>query len=136
MGGKRPPFQPASRSSLRATRPLVTVNTGGLAEGIFESELFGHVKGAFVGRPNEYQRPAHVLVGTGLDDRASRPQLADPPQVLGSNCRPLLGCIGGVGGLDRPDVLDHETFRNLAGHGPQSASAGWTLEPVCSSTAA
>jgi DNA-binding NtrC family response regulator len=33
--------------SLRAARPLVTVNTGGLAEGVFESELFGHVKGAF-----------------------------------------------------------------------------------------
>jgi DNA-binding NtrC family response regulator len=33
--------------SNRATRPLVAVNTGGLAEGIFESELFGHVKGAF-----------------------------------------------------------------------------------------
>lgn len=33
--------------SSRASRPLVTVNTGGLAEGVFESELFGHVKGAF-----------------------------------------------------------------------------------------
>jgi transcriptional regulator with GAF, ATPase, and Fis domain len=33
--------------SLRATLPLVVVNTGGLAEGVFESELFGHVKGAF-----------------------------------------------------------------------------------------
>jgi DNA-binding NtrC family response regulator len=28
-------------------RPLVTVNLGGLADGVFESELFGHTKGAF-----------------------------------------------------------------------------------------
>src|ERR1700676_5229474 len=33
--------------SLRHNRPMVTVNAGGLAEGVFESELFGHVKGAF-----------------------------------------------------------------------------------------
>jgi DNA-binding NtrC family response regulator len=33
--------------STRATKPMVTVNAGGLSEGIFESELFGHVKGAF-----------------------------------------------------------------------------------------
>jgi DNA-binding NtrC family response regulator len=31
----------------RAAKPLITVNTGGLSEGLFESELFGHVKGAF-----------------------------------------------------------------------------------------
>lgn len=33
--------------SLRKEKPMVTVNAGGLAEGVFESELFGHVKGAF-----------------------------------------------------------------------------------------
>lgn len=33
--------------STRANRPMVTVNAGGLSEGVFESELFGHVKGAF-----------------------------------------------------------------------------------------
>jgi DNA-binding NtrC family response regulator len=33
--------------SARASRPLVAVNTGGLPEGVFESELFGHIKGAF-----------------------------------------------------------------------------------------
>jgi DNA-binding NtrC family response regulator len=49
-------------SSARAPRALVTVNVGGLAEGVFESELFGHVKGAFTG---------------AAADRAGRFELAD-----------------------------------------------------------
>jgi DNA-binding NtrC family response regulator len=34
-------------ASARARRPMVTINAGGVSEGVFESELFGHVKGAF-----------------------------------------------------------------------------------------
>ena len=34
-------------ASPRAGRAMVTVNLGGLSEGVFESELFGHTKGAF-----------------------------------------------------------------------------------------
>ena len=33
--------------SVRSSKPLVIVNAGGLSEGVFESELFGHVKGSF-----------------------------------------------------------------------------------------
>jgi DNA-binding NtrC family response regulator len=33
--------------SQRAAKPMVSVNAGALAEGVFESELFGHVRGAF-----------------------------------------------------------------------------------------
>ena len=33
--------------STRSERAFVAVNSGGLSEGVFESELFGHVKGAF-----------------------------------------------------------------------------------------
>ena len=33
--------------SVRAARPMVTINAGGVSEGVFESELFGHVRGAF-----------------------------------------------------------------------------------------
>src|SRR6266581_9740548 len=45
--GKEVVAQTIHALSLRASRPFITVNTGGLAEGVFESELFGHVKGAF-----------------------------------------------------------------------------------------
>ncbi|HEY1262676.1 MAG TPA: sigma-54 dependent transcriptional regulator [Terriglobales bacterium] len=45
--GKEVVAQTLHALSPRAQRPLVAVNTGGLSEGIFESELFGHVKGAF-----------------------------------------------------------------------------------------
>jgi DNA-binding NtrC family response regulator len=34
-------------ASARAQKPMITVNVGGLSEGVFESELFGHLKGAF-----------------------------------------------------------------------------------------
>jgi DNA-binding NtrC family response regulator len=33
--------------STRAAKPMISVNAGALAEGVFESELFGHVRGAF-----------------------------------------------------------------------------------------
>ncbi len=37
------------RLSARAKRPFITVDCGTLVETLFESELFGHVKGAFTG---------------------------------------------------------------------------------------
>ncbi|MDD3180491.1 MAG: sigma-54 dependent transcriptional regulator [Opitutaceae bacterium] len=48
--------------STRAARPFISVNMGGLPEGVFESELFGHVRGAFTDAKN---------------DRAGRFELAD-----------------------------------------------------------
>ena len=35
--------------SPRAKNAIISVNVGGLAEGVFESEIFGHTKGAFTG---------------------------------------------------------------------------------------
>src|SRR3977135_2022431 len=48
--------------SPRASHSMITVNMGGLSEGIFESELVGHVKGAFT---------------DAKTDRAGRFELAD-----------------------------------------------------------
>ncbi len=45
--GKEVVAQTIHRLSLRAQQTLVAVNTGALPEGTFESELFGHVKGAY-----------------------------------------------------------------------------------------
>ena len=45
--GKEVVAQTLHRLSHRAQRSLVAVNTGALSEGTFESEIFGHVKGAF-----------------------------------------------------------------------------------------
>jgi DNA-binding NtrC family response regulator len=45
--GKEVVAQTLHRLSSRASRTLVAVNTGALPEGTFESELFGHIKGAF-----------------------------------------------------------------------------------------
>ena len=45
--GKEVVAQWVHAASPRAARPLVAVNLGGLSEGLFESEMFGHVKGAF-----------------------------------------------------------------------------------------
>ncbi len=45
--GKEVVAQTLHRMSRRAQKILVAVNTGALSEGTFESEIFGHVKGAF-----------------------------------------------------------------------------------------
>jgi DNA-binding NtrC family response regulator len=60
--GKEVVAQTLHAVSPRARRAFVAVNTGGLPEGIFESELFGHVKGAFT---------------DARADRAGRFELAD-----------------------------------------------------------
>src|ERR1700686_3569452 len=45
--GKGVIAQALHAASERAARAMVTVNAGGVSEGVFESEVFGHIRGAF-----------------------------------------------------------------------------------------
>ncbi len=47
--GKEIVAQTLHQISPRAKNAMISVNIGGLAEGVFESEIFGHTKGAFTG---------------------------------------------------------------------------------------
>jgi PAS domain S-box-containing protein len=51
------------QNSARRTRPFVTVNCGALVETLLESELFGHVRGAFSGATNTRQGRFEIANG-------------------------------------------------------------------------
>lgn len=51
------------RQSLRKNKVFITVDLGGITETLFESELFGHVKGAFTDAKND--KPGRFEIATG-----------------------------------------------------------------------
>jgi DNA-binding NtrC family response regulator len=71
------------RQSQRAEKPFITVDMGAITESLFESELFGHVKGAYT---------------DARDDRAGRFEIADKGSLF-------LDEIGNLPLLMQPKLL-------------------------------
>jgi DNA-binding NtrC family response regulator len=69
--------------SERATKPLIIVNAGALSEGVFESELFGHVRGAFTdARTDRVGRFELADTGTLFLDEIATVPLSLQPKLL------------------------------------------------------
>src|SRR5713101_5175492 len=70
-------------SSLRSARSLVTVNCGAIPETLFESEFFGHIKGAFTGaqrdKPGRFELANN---GTLFLDEITEVPLGLQPKLL------------------------------------------------------
>jgi DNA-binding NtrC family response regulator len=70
-------------ASARSSRALVTVNVGGLSEGVFASELFGHVRGAFTdARTSRVGRFEMADGGTLFLDEIANVPLAQQAKLL------------------------------------------------------
>lgn len=81
--GKEVVAQMLHAVSLRAHKPLIAVNTGGLPEGTFESELFGHVKGAYTdARADRLGRFEMADTGTLFLDEIANVPLRQQPKLL------------------------------------------------------
>src|SRR5205823_355276 len=108
--------------SPRALRTMITVNMGGLSETLFESELFGHVKGAFT---------------DAKTDRAGRFELADEstsccwPTVFSSNTRSVIANRLPVSMTQRENVCCSIAFREMF----ESSIISWNVPCLWRKTA-
>ena len=98
--GKELIAEAVHRNSPRAKKPFVKVNLGGISQSLFESEMFGHKKGAFT---------------DGSSDRVGRFELADQGTIF----------LDEIGDLDLScqvkllRVLQEQTFEVLGDSRPR-----------------
>jgi two-component system response regulator AtoC len=107
--------------SSRRTGPLVRVNCGALPEGLIESELFGHERGAFTGadrqRPGRFERAAG---GTIFLDEVGELPLAAQSKLLRVLQQQEFERVGGTETLRSDARVVSATHRDL----PKEVAAG------------
>lgn len=87
------------RNSLRAGKPFVKVNLGGISQSLFESEMFGHKKGAFTG---------------AVADRIGRFEAADGGTIFLDE----IGDLDAASQVKMLRVLQEQTFEPLGSSRP------------------
>jgi DNA-binding NtrC family response regulator len=100
--------------SPRANRPFVAINCGGIPEGLLESLLFGHERGAFTGavrRTSGYFEKAHR--GTILLDEVGDMPLALQVKLLRVLQEKAFQRVGGEGLIEVDCRVIASTHRNL-----------------------
>src|ERR687890_2319714 len=116
--GKEVIAQFIHRHSRRASRQLVPINCAALPEGLLESELFGHRKGAFTGADRD--KPGLFEVANGgtlfLDE------LGEMPMALQAKLLRVLqdGVVRRVGSEKQDAVVDVR-FVSATNHDPREA---------------
>ena len=109
------------RHSARAAGPLIRVNCGALPEGLVESELFGHEKGAFTGadrqKPGRFERAAG---GTLVLDEVAELPLSAQAKILRVLQQHEFERVGGTQTLGTDARVISATHRDL----PQEVAAG------------
>ncbi|TWU08572.1 sigma-54-dependent transcriptional regulator [Stieleria varia] len=113
--GKEGIAQLIHRWSPRADRPIVTTNCAGLSATLIESELFGHVKGAFTGASEDRKGLFRTATGGSLFlDEIGEMPMEMQPKLLRALETNLVTPVGS----DRPIEVDTRliaaTNRNLA----------------------
>jgi len=103
------------RHSDRASGPFVRVNCGALPEGLVESELFGHEKGAFTGadrqKPGRFERAAG---GTIFLDEVAELPLSAQAKILRVLQQREFERVGGVETLRSDARVVSATHRDLS----------------------
>jgi transcriptional regulator with GAF, ATPase, and Fis domain len=102
------------RRSARANGPFVTINCGAIPENLLESELFGHVKGAFTGAvANKQGKFQSASSGTLFLDEIGEMPLALQVKILRALQEKVVVRVGDT----RPETVDIRvltaTNRNL-----------------------
>ena len=95
------------RRSVRAERPLVYVNCAAIPESVFESELFGHVRGAFTGAESDRLGKFRVADGASLFlDEIGELPIHVQPKLLRALQEGEVQCLGS----DEPVHVDVRVF--------------------------